>query len=942
MSSLNPSVPSRLRSLSVISYNNQYKLFSGTEEDRELASAGKSAKSPCQKHEISGKDKEVSLHREENPREAFPKRAPLSKSHHHSAELSENFSPFQEERRLWQPTLPKALRGAYHTLCNEISEAHPPSECPAELLEFLPATGGISHYVEIIPEEDFSSISINGRPLRVGIILSGGPAPGGHNVIAGLFDYLKMRNSNSQLYGFLGGLDGFFEKKFEVIMEEEMNLFRNQGGFDMVWSGRGRVKDEEDLKTALQISQTLELDGLVIVGGDGSNSNAALLAEYFYKNSCICNVVGVPKTIDGDLKNVFIETSFGFDTAAKTYSELIGNLCNDARTSQKTYHFIRVMGRSASHLVLECALQTRPNLVFIGEEIEFTNQSLQKKYLQILFLLKFLHELFSKGVVNQILTLICRRRDQGKCYGVILVPEGLIEFFPEMKTLFNEINAALKNGNFHPSMLQKSRAIWEYLPEIIQIQLLMDREASGYIQVAKIATERLLILLVENEIDKFVWRDSIDFIPHYFGYEGRCAMPSNFDANYCYALGCTSGVLLENKKTGYMSVIRNLKSPVEFWKPAGVPFWKLMSVKNISNQKKEVAITRQLVDLEGPLFQLLAQVRTGWELNDLYSYVGPIQFEGPLSDCCCCTIDLPEPESLKISDVEMTIDGKMENSSLNLPFMSALQILRMDFIPPLPALCRALMSVSIPGKIYTNDDPYTQKQIIHRYPHLAAKTQFQVMEFIQEKTASTATVSSSSIEESSTWNFPSRVGLRIGIVFLSRQSPGAMNIIWGLFERIHSFQGKIFGFFGLKGLLEGDFVEISPSMMRLYRNSGGIELVGRSPVHMLLSKEELSSIREQCRLSCLDGLVLPGSAIALSIAANLSDYFISTNCSTHVVGVPCTGSNNLLHELIEGCVGFDSSTKVYASLIGNVLTDAASMPKYWHFVRLMGRQPSHE
>ncbi|PFH36367.1 6-phosphofructokinase [Besnoitia besnoiti] len=842
------------------------------------------------------------------------------RTHLHSADLFDRTSPVQKARQSWTCTLPAALDADSHTLLTgpqldasvgDAFTAGPLAQTPdvqQKLKAHFPATWGLE-YTEIAP----GPVDAGARSrvvTRLGIVLSGGPAPGGHNVIAGLHDFVKTKHPDSVVFGFMGGLDGVTNKKYKVTTDELMAQYRNQGGFDMLWSGRGKVNGEEDLQKAKEVCESLELHGLILVGGDGSNSNAALLAEYFQVHLPSCAVVGVPKTIDGDLKSPLIEASFGFDTAAKTYSELIGNLCTDVNSSQTTYHFVRVMGRSASHLVLECAMQTRPNLVFIGEEVDESNMCLA-------------------DIVKQTADLVISRLDAGKRYGIILLPEGLIEFIPEMKLLIKELNEVLSsnNGEFSPDKLKQSRHVWDYLPEMIQDQLMMDREATGYIQVAKIATERLLILLLEAELQKRGYDpDSWSFMPHYFGYEGRCAMPSNFDANYCYSLGYTAGVLAEKGRNGYMSIVRNLDQHPSLWTPAGVPFTKMMYMKQDAQGKDFPAIVRSLVDLNGPLFKVFCEVRDEWKLSDVYRVPGPIQFAGVTADEPCYAVMIPSAEDLLSgADPRANIVSNRGVVQKELGTYSSLQQQRLLFLPSLPPICQDKKARARPSKQMFCKDPYTQRQVLMHYPYLSNSSLFFLHDVGHDK-----------------YIPPIGFGLRIGLVFISRQSPGVANVLWGLHERLKLVQGKCIAFFGLNGLADRKYLEIEDEDLELFKNQGGCELIGRSTSHSLGSREMQEKVRQTCEAMNLDGLVIPGSAFAMSEAALLAEYFLAKQCRTSVIGIPATGSNNLSGELIETCIGFDSSTKVYASLIGNVLTDAASMPKYWHFVRLMGRQPSHE
>ncbi|SCM02535.1 6-phosphofructokinase, putative [Plasmodium chabaudi chabaudi] len=863
------------------------------------------------------------------------------KEHGHSASLNDNLSPLQYERIKYKPTLPKALASEYQILDEDFGDEFINKKEYEEIKKFFKSIDGLPmiNVKETKNNESFKG----GNILKIGIILSGGPAPGGHNVISGIYDYAKRYNEESQVIGFLGGIDGLYNKNYVTITDNLMNKFRNLGGFNMLWSGRGKVKNKDDLLAIENIVLKLKLNGLVIIGGDGSNSNAALISEYLKERNVPISVIGVPKTIDGDLKSEAIEISFGFDTATRTYSEIIGNLCTDVKTGNNVYHVVRVMGRSASHVVLECALQTRPNVVLIGEEVERDKIPL-------------------KTIVSNIVNIILKRHDLNKDYGVILLPEGLIEFIPEMKILIEELNIILKTSDrsepFDPSKLKESKELWNFLPQIIRDQLLLDRESTGYIQVGKVATERLIINLVESELAKL--KDvnlNIHFMAHYLGYEGRCALPSNFDCNYCYSLGYNAALLIDHKKTGYMSIIRNLKNSYEDWIPAGIPFLRIMHVCKDNLGKEYPAVKKYLVDLNSPLFKVLKEVQSLWSLYDLYRSPGPIQFNGYLSNYRCYTVKIPQKDELlcqNSDDLNIIINSttkggndKTEDSPVcgisnnqnkngdsevqhqsgykSLGCMSELQTSRLYNKLELPELCSDLKAKVRAGKQYISNDPYTQKQILSNYPNMSYENKFQIQEIFHDKYAS-----------------PIAFEIKIGIVFLSRQSPGAMNVLCGLYRRLKLLKGVCIAFYGLYGLLNNKYIIINDENIAKHLNQGGLELTGNSPEHSLFDEENRNKVCETVSKLQLNGLVMPGSNVTITEAALLAEYFLEKKIHTSVVGIPLTGSNNLIHELIETCVGFDSSTKVYASLIGNVLTDAVSMPKYWHFIRLMGRSPSHE
>ncbi|MDR0641362.1 MAG: diphosphate--fructose-6-phosphate 1-phosphotransferase [Treponema sp.] len=469
-----------------------------------------------------------------------------------------------------------------------------------------------------------------GQKLRVGVILSGGQAPGGHNVIAGLFDGLKKGNGESRLYGFLGGPSGLIDNKTVEITADMVDEYRNTGGFDMIGSGRTKIESPEQFAASLETAKKLELSAVVIIGGDDSNTNAALLAEYFLAHGSSIKVIGCPKTIDGDLKNEFIESSFGFDTAVKTYSELIGNIERDANSAKKYWHFIKLMGRSASHIALECALQTQPNICLISEEVEAKKLSL-------------------KQIVDSLCDSIARRAAGGENFGVVLIPEGLVEFIPEMKTLIEELNdiMAANDGEFAKvekesyqeiiswlarKLSGSSESLFLSLPAEIARQLLADRDPHGNVQVSRIETEKLLIGMVEKELAERkqakTYKGKFSALGHFFGYEGRCAFPSNFDADYCYSLGFSAFVLIASGLTGYLSSVRNLSAPAEQWIAGGAPLTMMMNMEHRHGSQKPV-IRKALVELEGAPFKSFTQNRDAWALKTSYLFPGAIQYFGP-------------------------------------------------------------------------------------------------------------------------------------------------------------------------------------------------------------------------------------------------------------------------------------------------------------------------
>ncbi len=470
------------------------------------------------------------------------------------------------------------------------------------------------------------------RPLRVGVILSGGQAPGGHNVIAGMFDGLKKGNPASRLYGFLGGPSGLTDNRTVEIDAAFMDRYRNTGGFDMIGSGRTKIESPEQFAAARDTAKKLALDAVLVIGGDDSNTNAALLAEYFLAQDTPVQVIGCPKTIDGDLKNEYIETSFGFDTAVKTFSELIGNIERDADSAKKYWHFIRLMGRSASHITLECALQTQPNICLISEEVEARKLSL-------------------KDIVDQICASVAQRAANQENFGVALIPEGLVEFVPEMKQLIVELNdlmalhadafAALRGFDAQAAWLAQklsasSAAVFAALPEEIGKQLLMDRDPHGNVQVSRIDTEKLLIGMVEKRLAEMkkagTYTGKFSALGHFFGYEGRAAFPTNFDADYTYTLGFSAFALVALGLTGYIAGVKNLTAPADQWVAGGVPLTMMMNLEQRHGSKKPV-IRKALVELDGGPFKAFAARRAAWARETSFLFPGAIQYFGPPEVC---------------------------------------------------------------------------------------------------------------------------------------------------------------------------------------------------------------------------------------------------------------------------------------------------------------------
>ncbi|GHU02059.1 pyrophosphate--fructose 6-phosphate 1-phosphotransferase [Spirochaetia bacterium] len=536
-------------------------------------------------------------------------------------------SALQTSRYAYNPKLPANLSGDVAEIALKMGDATTSVADEADLRALFKNTFG-KPVVSFIkgPNEK------NKRPLTVGVILSGGQAPGGHNVIAGLFDGLKKGNAASKLLGFLGGPSGLVEGKYVEMTGGFIDEYRNTGGFDIIGSGRTKIETPEQFAAALATAKKLNLDAVVIIGGDDSNTNAALLAEHFLAQNSSVQVIGCPKTIDGDLKNEHIEASFGFDTACKTYSELIGNIGRDANSAKKYWHFIKLMGRSASHIALECALQTQPNVCLVSEEVEAKKLSLGQ-------------------VVDQIADSVAKRAANKENFGVVLIPEGLVEFIPEMKALIAELNdvMALDAGEFAKLGGFEDQAAWlgkklspasgtafKSLPAEIAKQLLMDRDPHGNVQVSRIETEKLLIGMVEKRLAELKaagkYTGSFNALGHFFGYEGRCAFPSNFDADYCYSLGFGAFVLIASGLTGYISNVKNLSLPASQWVAGGVPLTMMMNMEQRHGSKKPV-IKKALVELDGAPFKALEASRAEWAVKTSFLFPGAIQYFGPPEVC---------------------------------------------------------------------------------------------------------------------------------------------------------------------------------------------------------------------------------------------------------------------------------------------------------------------
>ncbi|MCE5225264.1 MAG: diphosphate--fructose-6-phosphate 1-phosphotransferase [Porphyromonadaceae bacterium] len=532
-------------------------------------------------------------------------------------------SALQIARAAYQPKVPAALKGAVNAVEGAYTQSVADQD---EVKKLFPNTYGMP----VVTFEKNNSAKAM-PAINAGVILSGGQAPGGHNVIAGIFDGLKALNKDSRLFGFILGPGGLVDHNYMELTAEIIDEYRNTGGFDMIGSGRTKLETKEQFDKGLEILKELDIKALVIIGGDDSNTNACVLAEYYKSIESGVQVIGCPKTIDGDLKNDQIETSFGFDTACKVYSEVIGNIQRDCNSARKYWHFIKLMGRSASHIALECALQTQPNVCIISEEVEAKNLSLD-------------------DVINQVAEVVAKRAANGDNFGTVLIPEGLVEFIPAMKRLIAELSDFLahhedefklikrsEQRNYIVSKLTKENAdIYASLPEGVARQLTLDRDPHGNVQVSLIETEKLLAEMVGTRLaewkkeGKYVGKFSTQV--HFFGYEGRCAAPSNYDADYCYSLGYTASCLIASGKTGYMSSVRNTTAPAAQWIAGGVPITMMMNMEKRHGEMKPV-IQKALVKLDGAPFKAFAAKREGWAMTTDYVYPGPIQYFGPTEVC---------------------------------------------------------------------------------------------------------------------------------------------------------------------------------------------------------------------------------------------------------------------------------------------------------------------
>lgn len=535
-----------------------------------------------------------------------------------------NQSPLQKARYQYSPKLPGMLRNGISEICVKEGNATQSVADQEKIAALFPNTYGEK---EITFEKGENTSAA--KKQVVGVILSGGQAPGGHNVICGLYDALKATSKENVLYGFKNGPIGLLEDNYVEFDDAYIDAYRNTGGFDIIGSGRTKLETEEQFAVAAKVCEKHGITAIVIIGGDDSNTNAAVLAEYFAAHNTGVQVIGCPKTIDGDLKNEDIECSFGFDTATKTYSELIGNIERDANSAKKYWHFVKVMGRSASHVALECALETQPNICLISEEVAAKKQSLSE-------------------IADYIADAVEKRSANGNNFGVAIIPEGVVEFVPEFKALIAEINELLagnkteefnalgsweeKYAFIEKGLTAESMAVFTILPQTIQQQLFLERDPHGNVQVSLIESEKLFSALVKDKLTERGFTGKFNALHHFFGYEGRCAFPSNFDADYCYSLGYNAFMLIQYGYNGYLSKVSNLSKPAEEWVAGGMPITKMMNIERRNGEDKPV-IKKALVELDGKPFKFFEANRDTWAVETAYTYPGAIQYYGPTEVC---------------------------------------------------------------------------------------------------------------------------------------------------------------------------------------------------------------------------------------------------------------------------------------------------------------------
>jgi 6-phosphofructokinase len=830
-------------------------------------------------------------------------------------------SPLQAQRQRVPPVLPSVLRDQTRVLVKKsATSAAGDAEEIKKLFPFLYGQKSVSFQ----RGEESDAV----RPIRAAVVLSGGQAPGGHNVITGLFRFVK--ESGGTLYGFLNGPKGIFTGNYREITDDDVEKYHNMGGFDMIGSGRDKIHTDKQFADSLKTCEQLKLDGLVVIGGDDSNTNACMLAEYFASRRSRACVVGAPKTIDGDLKNEYVPVSFGFDTACKTYSEMIGSLAMDALSTKKKYHFVRLMGRSASHIALECALQVQPNLCYIGEEVEHKRMTLSQ-------------------VARELVDLIETRASVGKKYGLVLIPEGLIEFIPELGVLIKEINDILPklSGEATANVVLErlsgsSKDVFAYLPDSIKSQLLLDRDSHGNVIVSRIETESLLIQCALKELCPST-KAEFKYQTHFFGYEGRSALPSPFDSNYCFALGYNAGLLINHKQTGMISTVTNLNQSPELWEAGGMPLTHMMNMEKRAGKEKPV-IKKALTELDGNPFLTFARRREQWKLQDKYRSPGPIQFQSTKwaeDTTIMLRLELEQREGLIEQDSDQPRakrhklgsrigeTGRDADATFSLPFVRN----RLNHSVKSPSVLHSdAGQFRFVQTEMTPVDNAATLQFSKVYPHLLAQNTS-----VYELHTKAYSVGKSHVN---TAGAPCN---RVGIVFCGRPTPGAHNIVQGLYDALKLMKRDtvLYGFKnGTLGLFEGNYVEITDEIFEEFRNTGGVDILGRS-VDQMHTDEQLKAINATCCNLSLDGLVCVGGTYTAADTLCLAEFLLSQGTSTTVTALPATIDRDMINQYVEETVGFHSASRVCSQLCGNIATDCNSNKKYYYFLRMMGRRPSH-
>ncbi|CDJ42305.1 phosphofructokinase, putative [Eimeria tenella] len=788
-------------------------------------------------------------------------------------------------------------------------------------------------FVRIEPAH--ASQSSNNKPLNVGVVLSGGQAAGGHNVICGVYDYIHKLNPESTLYGFLGGPHGVYSGNYKVLDKNTIDKYRNMGGFDMIKSGRHKIEEDSQKQASLEICKKLNLDGLVIIGGDDSNTNAAILSEYFKSKGSKTKVIGCPKTIDGDLKNYYVEVSFGFDTACRVYSCAVGNLMMQTLTQKNVYQFVRLMGRSASLLTLECALRCHPNMTFVGEEVQAKKQSL-------------------KALVAMTADLVEARAKLGKHYGVILLPEGLIEFIPEVGVLIGEINNIVAAGEFDRAKLTAaSREVLDMLPHHTQQQLLLDRDPHGNVQVALIHTEQLLLELTTEELHRRDFKHPFYGRCTYLGYEGRSGFPSDFDATYCYGLGNVAGALIQNGVTSCMAVLKGMSSSsdVRTWVPAGVPLTKMMNLENRKGKTNVPVIKKFLVDIEKPLFKAFEQVREAWKLLDVYLVPGPMQLNGEELQLPYTLTGPPPLETL----LPATASAAYKDSALLQQqgyrhYFSLLQQLR----SPLQQ-SRQKSSIEVPQGLLQAGvvlQPTGVRELLSSHHQQHVKQLF-------PKTAATQgglyTAAAGTPEKR-----------RVGVILAGESTPGLSNVLLGIIEKVTAAGGEVMGILG-----DGTFTNLSQMRndIEMQKNQNAFPFLGRTVLEeqqLLAPGGALGSTASLDVLVVLRGTFSGCASLAERLAERgdrccvlnvcgdsdfcLSDPSSFMNAMEQIYGstitfsgqqndqpIACENTHKLIRDAAGAfALGFDTQTKAAAELVGNLMTDSNSAAKYFYFCKVGG------